>query len=161
MMALVLRLLPVWRWLRSNPLLALCVILALWGSWERSGRMKALDQRDRCRAASADAAAQTKALREEERAKYQEQARETDARYAASLAGARSDTARFVAARRLRPHDLSAAEPISEASSSELPAPVPSEAVVVDATDLHACADLYTYATSARDWALTITENPK
>ena len=161
MIGLALRLLPLWRWLKANPLLCLCAILAIWGAWERSGRLKAIDQRNECRAASQAAAAQTKAMREAERRQYEEQARHADQEHTEALADARAAADRYIAAHRVRPSGYQRpAEPIGQAGVARLPESLPAATDVgVSEQDVRTCGDLYQYALDAREWAHQVTGN--
>lgn len=153
----LVRLLPVWSWLKANPLLCLCALLALWGTYERHQAHKWQSHAIACQTASDAARKAQEALRAQERAKYQEQAHEADTRYAATLAGARSDTARFIAAHRLRPSGgVSAPVTIGQASDAGQPQDMPT-AVVVDEADVRRCGDWQAYGIALHDWALTIT----
>ena len=159
MISLALRILPVWRWIKANPLLCLCAILALWGAWERSGRMKALDQRDQCRTASQAAAEETKALRAAERKEYQEKAHEADLEYRAALADARSDTARYIAAHRVRPSGgVSPAKPIGEAGNAGQLEAVPSGFVLVAESDVRNAADWQAYGVTCHNYLVSVTQ---
>lgn len=160
MVSLALRLLPVWRWIKANPLLCLCAVLALWGAWERSGRLKALDQRNECRAASQTAAAQTKTMREQERRQYEEKARHADQEHNEALADARAAADAYIRSHRVRPSGYQRpAEPISQAGVAAEPSPVPSAGfVAVSDADVQACTAATVYAVTAHNYLLEITE---
>jgi len=139
---------------------ALALALAgavLWGSLERSGRLSAIAQRDACHAASAGAVKAQEALRTQERAHYEEQAREADANHDAGLDRARVLTRHFVDARRVRtPRSFGTSGSVSEADPARIPETVPTEAVMVSTDDVRTCGDLYAYAVSAHDWAVSV-----
>ena len=159
MISLALRILPVWRWIKANPLLCLCAILALWGAWERSGRMKALDQRDQCRTASQAAAEATKALRAAERKEYQEKADHAEQEYRASLADARDATAKFIALHRVRPSGgVSPAKPIGEAGNAGQLEAVPSGFVLVAESDVRNAADWQAYGVTCHNYLVSVTQ---
>ena len=152
MIGLALRLLPIWRWVKANPLLCLCVILALWGAWERSGKLKALDQRDQCRTASQAAAEATKAKRDKERKQYQEKATHAEQEYRAALADARSATDRYIAAHRVQPaRDLRAPAALGKADHPAEPAEVPGAAIVVAEPDVHRAAECQAYGVACHN----------
>jgi hypothetical protein len=140
---------------------ALALALAgavLWGSLERSGRLSAIAQRDACHAASAGAVKAQEALRTQERAHYEEQAREADANHDAGLDRARVLTSHFVDVRRVQPQgDSSAAKPIDQAGDAEKPADVSPSLVVVAEPDVQAAAQWQAYGVTCHDYLMAIT----
>jgi hypothetical protein len=133
----------------------LCLGFGLWGLLERHGRLAALSAAADRERALAGAVADQKALRDREAKHYQEQAREADTRYTTVLAGVRSDTARFVASRRVQDGGVRASGGERQAGGPELPESLPAT-TLVDTVDVQACGDLYAYAVSAHDWAATV-----
>jgi hypothetical protein len=158
MIGLAIKLLPVWSWLKRNPLLLAIALLALWGVWERHQAHKWQSRAIACQIASDAARKAQEALRAQERAKYQEQARHADQAYAAAIDDARNATDAFIRAHRLRSSGgVSAPGAIGQTDSPAILAPMPADPVVVAAVDVQTCGDLYAYALNAHDWALTIT----
>lgn len=142
-------------WLRSNPLAALCLILALWAGVERHSAHKWHDRAEQCRTASQAAAEAQKALRDAETRQSKEKAVEVDKSHTVDLAAVRDATAAYIASHRVRSPRISAPVAIDQASGPGLPAPVPAAVVVVEA-DVRTCADLYAYSTAAHNWAVTV-----
>jgi hypothetical protein len=159
MIPLLIKILPIWSWLKANPLLCLCAMLALWGGWERHQAHKWQSRAIACQTASDAARKAQEALRAQERAKYQEQARHADQAYAAAIADARNATDAFIRAHRLR-GGVIAPVAIGQASDAGQPQDMPA-AVVVDEADVRRCGDWQAYGIALHDWALTITEPAK
>lgn len=136
--------------LQAALILSLC---ACWWLWR--GKERAQDNLTAAYAAWDKAKVDQEALRVKERADYERKADAADTEYHAALAGVRADTARFIASRRVQPSRISAAQPVSEADTAAVPEAVPS-GVVVGEADVRACADLYVYAVSAHDWAVSV-----
>lgn len=154
---------------REKPALAAIIALVALSGWLWWGKSNALDQRDAAIAGRAEdrkayTAAQVEARRlalaakAATEARYKSHAERIDSDHETELADARSDTERFIAARRLRPQGvagscggaLAAADNRDPGVLSSLPA----DSVVVDAADVRACSDATAYALSAREWAL-------
>jgi len=148
----------VWGFLKSNPLLALCAILACWGLAERHSAHKWQDRAEQCQQASVAARKAQEALRAKERKDYQEKADEADTEYRAALAGARSDTARYIAAHRVQPSHIGAAQPVGEADPAKQPADVSGAVVMVAEPDVQRCADWQAYGVAIHDWALSVSQ---
>jgi hypothetical protein len=149
---------PAWAFVRANPMLALCFVLAAWAAVERHQAHKWQSRAEQCEAASRAAAVATKALRTSERQVYQEKAVEADASHRAALAGVRSSTASYISAHRVRKDDISPAQPVSEAGSASVPESMPT-GVVMGEADVRTCADLYAYSVSAFNWAQSVAED--
>jgi hypothetical protein len=157
MMLLLARLLPVWRWIKANPLLLAIALLALWGLYQRHDAHKWHQRADACQQASQAAQRAQEALRTQERTTYAHQAAEADRRHIDDLASARAATDAFIRQHRVQPQGHSGpAEPIGQAS----PAPVPADlstGIVVDERDVRAAAEWQSFGLACRDWALSIT----
>jgi hypothetical protein len=153
----LVRLLPVWSWLKRNPLIALCAFMGLYALFQQHQAHKWQSRAIACQTASDAARKAQEALRAQERAKYQEQARHADQAYAAAIADARNATDAFIRAHRLRPSGgVSAPVAIGQASDAGQPEAVPA-AIVVDEADVRRCGDWQAYGIALHDWALTIT----
>lgn len=166
-----------WRWL-SGGLSALldlgrrypwqCAVVSLLALflWTLHGKHHAEAQRDRwhrihdLRVEAERLAAQAqKALNAKTQQTYKDQADAAQERYDASRDRVRDATDRYILARRVQPNQCAAGggDPAPAAGGSGLPAPVPS-AVVVDQSDVRACADLYAYSLSAHEWAKALID---
>lgn len=145
-------------WIARNPLLALCAVLAAFSAYSWHGWGKERERFAAYRAAGVEAAKQQADLRASETQAYKDKANVATRQHAANLAAARDDTARYIAAHRVRPEGGSCtADPQRQADPAGQPAPVPA-GVVVDQADVQACGDLYAYAVTAHDWALSVAQ---
>lgn len=157
-LALLARLLPLWNWLRSNPLLALCAVLALWGAWEHHRAQGWRDYAHRLESASEAAKRAQVALRAKERADYQEKAHEADTRYATDLHRARDLTDLYIRSHRVLPSSVSPAIPVSEAGDAGKPADLSQAAVVVAEPDVQSAGDWQAYGVACHDFLLSVTQ---
>ncbi len=157
-MIFLARLLPVWNWLRANPLLALCAVLALWGAYERHQSHKWHQRAVECQTASEAARKAQDALRAKERTEYAEQARKADTRFHEALADARAATDVFVRTHRVQPSGLGPAQPVSEADPAKQPADMSGAVVMVAEPDVQRCADWQAYGVAIHDWALSVSQ---
>lgn len=156
---LAMHLLPVWRWTKANPLLCLCVILALWGAYERNHHIRWRDYAKSLETASQAATEATKAMRDKERKQYQEKATHAEQEKAAALAYARSATDRYNALHRVQPsRDLRAPAAVGKADHPAEPAEVPGSAVVVSEPDMHRAAEWQAYGVACHNYLLSIGE---
>jgi len=160
-------------WTRLQPLVALavryplqCALIAslclsawLWRGWHGEHAGRAADMaRVAAAQVDADRIAQ-QALAETER-RYRMKADEADAHYRADFADARDATAIYIRTHRVRAVNQGAtgqAVASAESGSAGLPETVPT-GVVVDQSDVQACANLYAYALAAHDWAVSISQ---
>jgi|GEM_PF-6112077 len=147
-----------WSFIKSNPPLALCAVLACYGVWEHHRAQGWADYAHKLESASQAARKAQEALREQERKDYQEKADEADTEYRAALAGARSDTARYIAAHRVQPSHIGAAQPVGEADPAKQPADVSGAVVMVAEPDVQRCADWQAYGVAIHDWALSVSQ---
>ena len=149
----------VWGFIKSNPLPALCAVLACYGVWEHHRAQGWADYAHKLESASQAARKAQEALREQERKDYQEKADEADTEYRAALAGARSDTARYIAAHRVQPSRVSPAQPVSEADPAGVRPALPADSfVAVSEPDVQACSEATIFAVKLREWALSVSQ---
>lgn len=154
----LIRLLPVWNWLKANPLLALCALLALYAAYERHQAAKWHDRAEACQTASQAAAEATKALRAAERKTYQDKANEADAKHAADLARVRDATDAYIRTHRVQPSRISAPVAIGQASDAGQPESVPA-LVIVGESDVRNAAEWQSYGVACHDFLISITED--
>lgn len=134
-------------------------LLALFALYQRHQAHKWHDKAMACQTASQTAAAQTKAMREQERARYQEQAHETNQTKRVADAYVRTATDRYAASRRVRTHDLGPALPIGQATDAGKPADVPETVVMVAEPDVQRAAEWQSYGVACHAYLLKITGN--
>lgn len=160
LLTLATRILPVWRFVKSNPMLVALALCALWGLYQRHEANKWHNRALACQTASQAAAAQTKAMREAEAKAYQEKAIHADQEHAAALADARAATADYIRTHRVRPSGgVSAPVAIGQAEDTRQPEAVPSDSFVsVSESDLQACTAATVYAVTAHDYLMSIGE---
>ena len=138
---------------------ALLLISAItWGAWEKVRADGWQDYAHQLERASQAAQRAQEALRDQERTQYQERAHAAATRYAALLAAAGNDTARYVALHRVQ-DSCSPAEPIGKADPAGVRQDVPADSfVAVSEPDVQACSDATAYAIALREWALSVGE---
>lgn len=153
-----LRLLPLWSWLKRNPLLALCAILAVWGLYERHQAHRWQDRAEQCASASQAAAEATRAMRARELQQVKEQAAHAEQEHAAALAAVRRNTGAFIRAHRVRPSGgVSPTVAVSEADPAAVRQNLPADPVMVGSSDVQACGEWVAYGTALREWALEVS----
>lgn len=132
--------------------------------WHFDSRAVASAAAMRTQAAQFKAAQETATLRAQqalmrEQAQYQTRAAETDRAYQTQLAAARLGSRAYIDSHRMQPGTVarggSAAPAPAEGDRSGISANMPTDAVVVSASDLQICSDAVTYGLQAHDWALT------
>lgn len=143
--------------IRDYPWQAAFIALALWGAYERHQHVGWRDYAKRLENASAAATAAQKAMRDAETKAYQEKARVADANHLEGLDRARTDTARYIAAHRVRSNGSCAAQPQREADPSAEPQAVPSATVMVAEADVQRAAEWQSFGVACHDWALSIS----
>lgn len=107
--------------------------------------------------AQAKATIAAQAAHDAQEQRYKDLANAADKDHAAALADAGAATDSYIRTHRLPacPASRAAGSPIASASgdSASVPASLPTDAVMVSASDVQACSGAVTYAISARDWA--------
>lgn len=153
------------RWLFGHPAVLGCVLLALWGVYQRHEHLKAVKLLDACNAryeaalkasgANAKAQADAKAAKE---AEYKAKAEKADDHYQTALADADDRVAAYIAAHRVRtgPAHISTTPASAQGDRAEIPAIAPTDAVAVSEADVKVCAADYAYSKAAYDWAQTL-----
>jgi len=147
-----------WGFLKSNPLLALCLLLACWSIYERHQHTSWRDYAHRLESASQAAREAQEALRAKERADYERKADEGQRHHATIVPAVRTATDSFVQSRRVRTNDSSPAQPIGQADPAAVCEGVPAGSIVVSEADVRAAADWQAYGVALHDWALSVGE---
>lgn len=150
------RLLGLFGWIGDHPWQAALIVALCVCGWLYHGRQDARQELADVRAAQKAATGAQKRVNDAAQAHYERKADEADTRHDASVADARTDTDRFIASRRVQPKDRTCQAPAAAPSADPGVPPEVPPGIVVDQADVHACAALYAYSSSAHAWAQSL-----
>ena len=150
-------------WAGRNPAWALCIALAAlcgvcWHEWSvKAHQVEHLSSEiAQFREAQAAAAATAREALHHQEQVYQAKAQDADHAYQTQLAAAQSAADRYIAG-----HRVQSAPTAAENNGAGVPPGMPTDAVVVPASDVQTCSAAVTYGLKARDFVLSISAPAK
>lgn len=139
---------------RRYPREAAIIALLCLSAWLWHGKQRAQDQTRAIAAAAERAEKDMLAAIKRQQDRYNTLAKETDDAHKQALADAGNRTDRFIAANRVRPQTCRAAQAdaASQGEAAGAPEAAPTDAVLVEASDVRACSAAAVYAQSSYEW---------